>query len=404
MNNIADVGIIGMGVAGVFCAHKLATQHKGIKVIGIDIGRPQGKRRRQIEGWLGCLPNSDGKLYINDISKVSDLIGTRKSKVSFNWVNKVLANINDYEIVQDRSPTVSLEKRFKKIGYDLSLNNFIQIYPKDIHLLSKYMAESIEGNKNITFSFDQEVKTITKQKNIFIIKTEEQEYQCKKLVIAAGRSGWRWTKEIFANFGIIDNNDIARFGIRIEMNSNIMKEFNKSNCSLIKGQDIELGPLSWYGTVIPEDHLDVAISAFRSNENRWKSDKVSFNLIGNRPYPQMGFEQTDRIGKLTFVITNDRIIREKVCHILTGKSKISILPDYDWLKETIIELSSALPELLTKAYYHAPTITPLAPKINIGSNLETEVDNMFVVGESAGITGILSAACMGAAAADAIGK
>jgi uncharacterized FAD-dependent dehydrogenase len=402
--NIYDIGIIGAGVAGAFATLKLSKEHKNVKTILFDLGRPPAKRRRQIEGWLGCLPNSDGKLYLNDMEKVSSLIGNRKSKAAYNWFNKTISNVGDFKVVKDRSPNIALEKRFKKIGYDLTLNNFIQIYPKDIHLLSKYMAEVIERNKNITFNFDQEVKKITKQKGVFVIATEEQEYHCKKIIIAAGRSGWRWASDIFTSLGIVDNNDVARFGIRVEMNADQMKDFNKSNCSLIKSDEIELGPFSWFGTVIPEDHLDVAISAFRSNEARWKSNKVSFNLIGNRPYPNKGFEQTDRIGKLTFVITNDRIIRERVSHILTGKSKISILPDYDWLKETITELAIALPEIATKAYYHAPTITPLAPKINIGSNLETEIDGMFIIGESAGIPGILSAGLMGAAVADTICK
>lgn len=404
MSNVFDIGVIGMGVAGTFACFKLAKDHKGAKVIGFDIGRPPQKRRRQLEGFLGCLPNSDGKLYLNDISKVANLVGNKKSKSSFNNVQKILSQIGSFKITNDRAPNISVEKRLKKIGYDISLNDFIQIYPKDIHLLSKYMSETIENSKSITYSFDNEVNKIYKQKDMFVVVTENQEYKCKKLIIAVGRSGWRWAKKLYEDFGIIDNNDVAKFGIRIEMNTPLMKEFNKSNCSMAKGTDIEIGPLSWFGTVIPEDHVDVAISAFRSNENRWKSDKVSFTLIGNRPFPKTGFEQTDRIGKLTFVLSNDRIIKEKVAHILTGKSKISIIPEYDWLRETLGELSTAIPEIATKAYYHVPTITPMAPKINIGNNLSSEIDGMFVVGESAGISGIFSAATMGTLVANEIVK
>lgn len=399
-----DVGIIGAGVAGAFATLKMAKDHKSVKTIVFDLGRPPMKRRRQLEGWLGCLPNSDGKLYLNDLNRVTDLVGLRKSKAAYNWFDKVLANVDEYKVTKDRAPNVSVEKRLKKIGYDISLNDFIQIYPKDIHALSKFMSEAIEGHSNITYSFDNEVKGITIQKNMFLVETDTQVYKCKKLIIAVGRSGWRWAKDLYASLGIIDNNDIAKFGIRIEMNAPLMKDFNKSNCSMVKGTDIEIGPFSWFGTVIPEDHVDVAISAFRSNENRWKSDKVSFTLIGNRPFPETGFEQTDRIGKLTFVLSNDRIIKEKVAHILTGKSKISIIPEYDWLRETLGELSTAIPEIATKAYYHVPTITPMAPKINIGSNLETEISGMFVVGESAGVHGILAAATMGIIAADNICK
>lgn len=404
MNNVFDIGIIGAGVAGAFATLKMAKDHKNVKTILFDLGRPPMKRRRQIEGWLGCLPNSDGKLYLNDLNNVTDLVGVRKVKSSYTYVHNTISNIGNFKIIKDRSPNASVDKKFKKIGYEISLNNYIQMYPKDIHALSKYMVECIEDYKNITYNFDDEVTTVYKQKNMFVVVTDEQEYRCKKLIIAVGRSGWRWAKEIYDNFGIIDNNDIARFGIRVELASPFMKEFNKSNCTIKKGDDIELGPLSWFGTVIPEDHLDVAISAFRSNENRWKSDKVSFSLIGKRPFPKTGFEQTDRISKLTFVLSNDRILKERVSHILTGKSNISIIPEYDWLKETVSELSLALPEIITKAYFHVPTIMPLPPSINIGNNLETEVDGMFVAGESAGVHGILAAATMGCLVADAACK
>lgn len=398
-----DIGIIGAGVAGAFATLKLARDHKSEKVVLFDLGRPPMKRRRQLEGWLGCLPNSDGKLYQTDVAKVADLTGLRRAKSAHTWMKHVLDQVDTFKITKDRAPLATLEKKIKKAGYEVSLNDYVQMYPREIHMLSKYMAESIETNKNITFSFDSEVVRITKNKNMFLISTEDQEYRCKKIIIAVGRSGWRWAKNLYASFGIIDNNDIARFGIRVETNSSIMKDFNKSNCTITKG-DIEIGPLSWYGTVIPEDHLDMAISAFRSNENRWKSDKVSFNLIGSRPFPNLGFEQTNRIGGLTFVLSNDRIIKERVSAILLGKSKISVIKEYDWLKDTINDLSNVIPEISTKAYFHVPTITPLAPKVNIGDNLETEIEGMFVVGESAGVQGILAAGIMGIAAADAACK
>ena len=404
MSNIFDVGVIGAGVAGAFATLKLAKDHKNTKVVLFDLGRPPAKRRRQLEGFLGCLPNSDGKLYLNDIDKVTELVGWRKTKAAYGYFDKVLSNIDTFKVVKDRPLSISLDKRFKKAGYQVALNDYVQIYPKDIHALSKQMAEVIENNKNIAFKFDSEVLNIDKQKNMFLVQTEDGEYRCKKLIIAVGRSGWRWAKQMFAKFGIIDNNDIARFGIRVETSSTNMKEFNRSNCIITKGAELELGPFSWYGTVIPEDHLDLAISAFRSNENRWKSDKVSFNLIGNRYFPNAGFEQTDRIGKLTFVLANDRIIKERVSTILTGKSKISIIPEYEWLKETLTDLSGVIPEIMAKAYFHVPTINPLAPKINIGSNLETELDGMFVVGESAGISGILAAGITGTIVAESVCK
>lgn len=395
MNDVYDIGIIGIGVAGAFACYKIAKEYKDLKVVCFDIGRPPQKRRRQIEGYLGCLPNSDGKLYLNDLNKVSELIGSKKTTLANTNFDNIINQIGNFKIVKDKPLSAATDKKLKKFGYDSYHNDYIQLYPKDIHLLSKYLSDGLQDSSNIKFNFDEEVKSIHKQKNIFNITTSENnDFKCKKLIIATGRSGWRWSKELYSNFGIIDNNDIAKFGIRVECNSSIMKDFAKSNCTILKGNELEIGPLSWFGTVIPEDHIDLAISAFRSNENRWKSEKVSFSVIGNRFFPKNGFEQTDRIGKLTFVLSNDRIIREKVSYITSGKSKISIIPEYDWLKGTVNDLSNIIPDI-SKAYFHVPTILPLPPKINISTNLESEIDGMFIVGESAGVSGILSAATMG---------
>jgi uncharacterized FAD-dependent dehydrogenase len=239
---------------------------------------------------------------------------------------------------------------------------------------------------------------------MFVITTDEQEYRCKKIIFAVGRSGWRWAHDVYSNFGIIDNNNFAKFGIRVETNATNLKDFNKSNCTILKDNDLEIGPLSWYGSVIPEDHLDLAISAFRANENRWKSDKVSFQLIKNVNYPENGFQQTDRIGKLTFILSNDRIIKEKLSLILSSKSKISIMSEYNWLKDSLNQLECIMPEICTKSYFHVPTISPMAPKILLGDNLESEIKDMFIAGESSGIVGLQAAALTGIICADSACK
>ena len=396
-----DIGVIGLGLAGTLAALKLA-ENKNIKVIAFDLGRKWAKRRRQLDGFLGALPNSDGKLYLNNISDVSKVTNEQKSQSAFEYFNKLLSNVGEFSIIKDKSPNKSILNKIKKINYDITLNDYIQLIPKDIHLLSKYIANILE-NSGIKFQFDTEVDKIDKQEDMFVIFSEGQEFRCKKLIMAVGRSGWRWAKEIYSKFNIIENNDIAKFGIRLEMNSNLLKDFNESVCTLTKS-GFKIGPLCWYGTVIPEDHVDMAISAFRSNENRWKTDKVSFNLIGERIFPNKGFEQTDRIGKLTFVLSNDRIAKEKISNIINNKSNISVIPEFNWLKEAITELSIINPEILTKAYFHVPTITPIIPQISFNENFETKMDGLFAIGESSGITGLLSAGLMGIICANSILK
>lgn len=398
---IYDLGIIGAGISGVFAAYKMAKENKTSKVFLIDLGRPPAKRRRFLEGWLGVLPNSDGKLYEHDQEKISTILGTRKAKSSVKWATSVFSNSSDLKIIKDKTPSVSAEKRIKKAGYEFYTNNYSQLFPKEIHALSKFFNNQIESSGNITYSFDNEVYDITKQKGIFHINSQGGEFKCKKLLITVGRSGWRWANKIYSKFGIVESNDVARYGVRLEMPALFLKDFNKSNCTIYK-DNMEIGPFSWNGTIIPEDHVDLAISTFRSNENRWKTDKVSFNFIGSIPMKD-GVEEIERIGALTFLLSNDRILKEKVSLIMSDKSKVvSIMKEYNWLKNELTQLSSIIPDILTKAHFHVPTLVPMVPNINIGTNLETELDGLFVAGESAGVSGILSAAAMGSAAIDGI--
>lgn len=398
-----DIAILGTGVAGMFALHRLNEKHRDASILTIDAGRPPAKRRSQMYGFAGLLSQGDGKYYLTDTKQVENITGARKAKVAAKWVAEVFRNVSTFEATKDRAPSLAAQKRIKSQGFEIQSNNFVQLYPGEIHALSKFITEQLDNNQNITYSFDNEIVNLTKTKHYFSIHTQMGEFRAKKVILAVGRAGWRWAQQVFNHFGLVEDNQFARFGVRLEMPAALLKDFNKSNCTLLK-ENLIVGPLCWNGTIIPEDHVDMAISAFRSNETRWKTDKVSFAYIREIPTDNKGFEQTDRIGKLTFILTNDRVNKERVSALIKGTSSISILPDYEWLKQDMKDLSEVIPNLLTKAHFHIPTLLPLPSKINLGKDLSTEVDGLYVSGETAGVVGIAAAAQMGYIAADGATK
>lgn len=399
MTKIFDLAIIGSGPAGLFCAMKVAQKNKNLKCALIEFGRPPAKRHRQLEAHGGCLTNSNGTYYINDVNSVSELTGKRASSFAYKYVIKTLSELSDYKITKDKLPKASVIKKINEHNFKLIKNDYIQMYPKDAHLLSRKFYSEMEAGGNFTFHYDTNVSNFVKRNGIFHLETEHGEIQCKKLLLASGRAGWAWSSELFKNLGIIESNNVAKIGLRIESPATNMKDFNKSNCSLIR-DDLEIGPLNWNGTIIPEDHYDFASSEFRSNEKRWETKNVSFKLIGNLPFDGDGAEQAERLAKLTFILTNDRISKEKISLFLNDKSKVSIVKEYKWFKDKLEELSDIMPSIIDKGYFHVPTLTTAPPKINIGSNLETEIDNLFVAGEVAGISGLLAASVMGSVVAN----
>lgn len=398
-SKVFDIGIIGAGIAGAFASLRIAENHRNAKTILFDIGRPPSKRRRQIEGWLGCFPTGDGKIYTSDIDSVLDIVDKRRANAANKWFMKHLSKVNSMKVIKNKQPSAPILKAAEENEYDIEVFDYIQWKPDSIHQLSKIISETIEDAGNIEFSFDNEVYEITKKRKEFILTTKEGEYRCKKLIICAGRSGWRWVNKLYRNFGILSNDDVAMFGLRLEISAQYMKDFNKCHCSLY-GNGAEIGPLNWFGSVIPEDHDDLVISAFRSNEDRWKTDKVSFSLIGHREFEGEGCYQTDRLAKLAFLLSDDRIGKEKVVNFIKGKSELSNLPEYNWFIEALKKIEGVIPAIISRGYFHMPDIIPTVSEVKVGTNLESDVEGMFIAGESVGIRGIAAAGIMGTIAAD----
>jgi uncharacterized FAD-dependent dehydrogenase len=394
MTQIYDVCIIGAGLAGISTALKILDKDPNLKIKLFDLGRPPGKRRRQLEGWMGAFPAGDGKFYLNDIEKVSSKTNEKQTKLNYKWFSNSLKEAGELNIIHDELPLKRLQNKILKEGFEIKQNNYIQWIPDTIHQFSRVVAEKIKDK--VELSCDDEITSIEKNGNEFKLTSQNSCTLCKNVVLAVGRSGWRWLKNVYKNLNLKIEDNHATFGIRVEIGSGQMEGFNNSTCLLLK-DNLKIGPFSWQGTIIPEDHIDFAISAFRSNESRWKSKKVSFDIMRKIDFLNQGSIQVERLGQLAFVLFNDRVSKERIRIFMKDQSQLSLLPEFKWLKDDINLLNKFIPDLIAKANMYVPTIQPMAPQIELSENLESkEISGLFIAGESCGIVGLLSAALTGA--------
>jgi len=396
-----DVGVLGAGVAGSFATYKLCQNNKNLKVAIVDIGRPPLKRRRQMEGWLGCFPTSDGKLYETDLKLAETICNKDLVNSNFKYLEEMFKSLFDFEITKTKKVSRTTQDLLKNNNYSIEYHNYHQMFPKNVHLVSKFMNKFIEDHENLSYYFDEEILSITRDENGFLIETNYNQFYCKNILLSTGRSGWRFTKQIFDYFGINQEDKSLNFGLRAELGESSLRDFNKSVCTL-KKDNFTIGKLSWNGTTIQEDHIDFAISTYRSNENRWKSEKVSFDILCNVECENASYE-AERISKLSFLLGNDRVLKEKIHAFLENKAKISPLKEYNWTNDLFNNLNNIIPDFTDKAYIYYPTLKTQAPKINIKENLETEVDGLYVAGESSGNQGLLYSAITGLVFADTFG-
>lgn len=411
MQQTFDIGIIGAGPAGIFAALRLAERHKNLKVVVFEFGPPPPnclrqdpihvkRRRRQLEGYLGCFPTGDGKIYLDeDADKVLEIVDGRRVKAVKEWLSTQLNEVSAPREIKTKHPSATIKKTIADNGFSLVMHTYDQWNPDQIHKLSKITSEKIEAAGNVFFSFDTEVFDFLKSDKKFVVNTSQGDFNCKKLILGVGRIGWRWVNNIYKNLGLLQQNNIARYGIRVELPSSALKEFHKAHCSLVR-EELSVGPLQWSGSIIQEDHDDMTIAAFRSNEERWKSDKVFFSIQKNIEVKTNPCAYIDRIAKLSHLLSGDRVGREKIKSFLHGMGDLAEMSEYSWVSDAMKTLEPVFPNLINRGYFHVPDIDTNISKINIANNLETEVDGLFVAGECAGIKGIAAASIMGAVAAE----
>lgn len=403
MNTIYDIAIVGAGVSGSLAAFRINEKHPNLKIILIDIGRPPGKRRRQIEGFMGCLPNGDGKIYLNDLNKVLQITDGRKTNSIYQYLFDWMKLFHPMKINKDTLPNFSFQKKMKNNDWDFEKNDYVQWKPEHIHSWIKNIAEVLENSTNIKNEFDTVIDTIEKCHDGFKLISENKNFTANKILLASGRTGWRWLKNIFTDLEIPYEDDWAEFGLRIEISNQYVKDLNKSNCTISNAKkEITLGPLLWEGTIIPEDHEDLVLSTFRSNEARWHTEKLSFSLLKKIYFPGRGVDENERLTKLSFLLFNDRISKEKIKSLIKKNTILNEIKEFDWTASVLEDLSKYIPELIDKGYFYVPNIMPRPPRVQLNKNLETPVKNIFLAGEAANQFGILSAALTGMIAADGI--
>ena len=405
---IYDVGVIGTGMAGTFALLKLTKENKDLNIISFDAGAAPSKRRHQMYGFLGLFPNGDGKLYINDIDKLNNFSNKKNITSALNYFKSITDDNFKFKITKDSGPSKSMIRKLSKLNLDVELNDFVQVIPKEIHQFSKKINKILDKNPNLISRYHTDIVSVVKDGELFLLTDhDDNEYYCKKVLFCVGRSGWRVAQSIFKDFNLELENDFGKYGVRLETSCDNLKEFNKSSCTVKsfknKVLNWEIGPFSWNGTVIPEDHQDTAIASFRSNENRWKTDKVSFNLFLNNKLDNKGMEEVDRLAKLTFILTNDRVSKEKVSSLINKRSKVSILSEYNKLIPIIKEVSEFLPQVYQKCHFHAPSIMPLCGKVKT-KNFQTDVNGLYIAGETLGESGLLFSALSGLLSADSLLK
>ena len=237
------IGIVGSGVAGIFCAIELINQGFDGKIVMYDKGKSLDERR--------CFVTSDTPCKKCKICSITQGVGGAgsfsDSKLNFDPSGTIGGDMSELmtrdEIVEYLEKTYKIYQQFgieefqsKMYGLEHSKDALdIMDKIKDNEKLSMVDAVTLHlGTENSRIIYGRMIKFLKEhgvdiREKVEVTKVQgnkinDEEFD--KIVIAMGRSGNKLVKQICDDNGIKYKNGEVQIGCRIETTNEIMKKLN----------------------------------------------------------------------------------------------------------------------------------------------------------------------------------
>ncbi len=456
--NKYDVIIVGAGPAGIFSALELLKSNGALKILIIEKGKDIDKRRcpmkiREVScktcpecallsGWGGAGAFSDGKLNL------SPHIGGFLSRYIDQDILKSLIEYVDKIYVTYGAPSKvygTNTEELKKIE-KLALNNNLQFIPSKIRHIGTdrciYVLKKIKDdlNKKINTLFSREAETVIvkKEKAVGVKLKDGTRFYSDFVILAPGREGSRWLEKESKRLCLTLLKNPVDIGVRVEIPAKIFEPITRityepklifnTNTFNDKVRTFCVNP---YGEVVKEYLKGIWTVNGHSYANT-KTNNTNFALLVSTfftepfddpiSYGRYIAGLANLLGKGVIVqrlgdlqngrrSTTERISKGKVQPSLKDATPgdLSFVMPYRYLVD-ILEMLQALDKITpgvnsenTLLYGVEVKFYSMLPKLS--ESFETEIKNLFAIGDGAGVSrGLIQASVSGVIAAREILK
>lgn len=458
-----DVVIIGAGPAGLFTAYELTKDNKELKIALIDEGKKADKRFcpmnknggeclnckpcNILSGYGGAGTFSDGKLnFIPKLGK-SDLykyMSISEAEKLIDYTEEIFNKFNmDSEVFpSNMKEALEIKEKVARSGANLLIIKQKHLgsdnLPGYIDYFTKYLEN--EGVETIEMAH---CETICKKDDYYSVVCtkgkKKVEFDCKRVVVAPGRTGAKWVQKISEELKIPYNSQSIEIGVRVETRKEILEELT----------NIIYDPTIFIQTKTYDDQIRTFCTnpgGFVAKENYYGYICVNGHAFKNVKSNNSNFAFISKVN-LTEPVTNTREYGESIAKIANtlggGKPILQTLKDLrrgrrstdkrinkgfvePTLKDYVAgDLALVLPHrIITNILEGLETLDKIIPGINNGETLlygpeikffsnEVETNNqmkiknedIYFVGDGAGKAGnIVTAAATGIVAAKDILK
>ena len=440
-----DIIIAGAGAGGVFMSYELTKIKNNAKVLMIDKGKELAGRAcpisiGKVENCVRCEPChimngyggagtlSDGKYNITTQfgGELHQYLGVDRALDLMEYVDDVLCDMGGadarlYSTVNSDLKTTALrnnlhllDAKVRHLGTDRNVRILGEIF--------RYTRERIDTLFDTTLT---EVEKLSDGR--YLVKTDKgDEYTCNELVLAAGRSGSKWISAVCDKMGIAQEKNRVDIGVRVELPGVIFKHITDEvyESKIVYKTDkyndmVRTFCMNPYGEVVAENTNGiVTVNGHSYADPALKTENTNFALLVSNRFTEP-FRDSNEYGESIAKLSNmlgGGVLLQRFGDLVKGRrsserrmEKCFTRPT---LKATPGDLSLVIPKRqldnIIEMIYALDKIAPgtanedtllygvevkfYNSKIKVDKNLETEVKNLYVLGDGSGVTRSLSQA------------
>lgn len=454
-----DVIIVGAGPAGIFTAYELKKQKPQSKILLVESGRSIDKRycpKEKTKKCVSCKPYchittgfsgagafSDGKLSLSyEVGgDLPELIGADLAQEYIDYTDSIYLSFGADTKVEGVGNNEAVKEIRRK-----AIQGSLKLVDCPIRHLGTEKAQEIYLKiQNYLLDSGVEIKFDTTVKNLLIkdgqvcgvlisdslTKKKDEEILSNKVVVATGRKGADWLKDMCIEHNISHSAGPVDIGVRVELRNEVMESVNNVlyESKLIgypapfkdKVRTFCQNP----GGFVSQENYDnnLAIVNGHSYKDK-KSDNTNLAILSSHNFSEPfnePIEYGQKVAELVNMLGNGKILVQRYGDILDGKrtwehelyeSNVRhTLPDAE-----AGDLTSAIPyrtmtNILnfiqamdivvpgfasTETLLYGPEIKFYSNRINLDKSFETNIKGLHCLGDSSGWTrGLMMASAMG---------
>lgn len=456
-----DVIIVGGGIAGIFAGYELASKNKKISIAIFEQGNDINKRSCPIiekkvaacincrscdimRGFGGTGAFSDGKF--NFTTKyggwLNEYLPDEELMELIEYVDSVNVKFGATEEVFSTFSPHAEKIRKKALGFDLHLldGRCKHLGTENNKVILARQEEWLK--KNIDIRCNLKVKNIEQsdEKDYgYKLITSQGEYLCRYLIVAPGRSGAEWFSGQCRNLGLEMINNQVDVGVRIELPAAVFKDITdtmyeaKLQYRTKQYKDlVRTFCMNPYGYVVTENTDGIiTVNGHSYSDPELRSENTNFAILVSNKFTSP-FKEPYQYGKRIATLSNllgGGIIVQRFGDLIDGRRSNDHRIEQSFVKPTLQatpgDLSLVLPKRhldnIIEMIYTLDKIAPgtanpdtllygvevkfYSSRLNLTSELETPMKNMYAIGDGAGITrGLSQAGASGIIAARSILK